>query len=62
MTGIFDDMIWMCNARTKGVEYANLEERVRKCESERRDNQPVMSITFFPIQGRPRRLIRRHHP
>jgi hypothetical protein len=61
MTDIFNDIIWMCNARSKGVEYANLEERVRRCENEQ-NNQPVMSVTFFTVPKRPRRLIRRHRP
>jgi len=46
--GIFDDISWMCNARTKGVEYANLVERVEKCEREKNNRQDIMAITFYP--------------
>ena len=49
MSGILDDMIWYCNARSKGVEYANLEERVRKCESESHDQSSVtISFGYVP--------------
>ena len=60
--GIFDDIIWKCNAYSKGVAYANLEERVRKCE-ESKVETCSMTITMFPwASSRPRRLLRRHHP
>jgi hypothetical protein len=60
--GISDDIIWKCNAYSKGVEYANLEERVRKCE-ESKVEISSMTITMFPFaSSRPRRLIRRHRP
>lgn len=50
MRSVFDDINWMCNARTKGVEYANLVERVKECE-ERTPSQASITITL----GYPRR-------
>ena len=57
--GIFDDISWKCDAFSKGVDYANMAERVRKCENRHMECSTV-TITLAPDRHYPIRSKRRH--
>jgi len=46
---IFEDLIWYCNARAKGVDYANTIEKLKKCESKK--SVTTVVISFYPGTG-----------
>jgi len=53
MRSIFDDISWYCDARSKGVEYANMAEKVRELERNPPCNTSSMTITFCPVKHYP---------
>jgi hypothetical protein len=53
MNNIFENLSWYCNARAHGVAFANLEERVRKCEAEGHRIQETVTISFVPTRHYP---------
>ena len=60
--GIFDDISWKCDAFSKGVDYANMADRVRKCENRYMEYSTV-TITLAPVvpdRHYPIRSKRRH--
>jgi hypothetical protein len=54
MRSIFDDMEYACNAYGKGIDYANMVERVRECERKQKEQcTTTMTISFLPARHYP---------